>query len=143
MAGKAEGVGKPLVLLHGLACGGMAALAPATMAHLVLLLAPGLVMLVTERRPGRPIARGMLLFGLAGSVEPMRVFWVAGSAVDPLWDGSSVALAWGLAAFGWLLALAVPALVEIVVIAAHRARAETLRATRDELTRIWGLDDAD
>jgi hypothetical protein len=141
MVERAVGGGKSLVLLQGLACGGMIALAPVAMAHLALSLAPGLAMMVVERRPGRPIARGMLLFGLAASVEPIRRFWGAGATLDRIWDSSALLWTWGLAGFGWLLATTVPAVVELAVMAAHRARAETLRATREELTRVWGLDE--
>ncbi len=140
---KSEGGGGSLIWLQGLLCGGMAALAPMAALQLVLLLAPGLLSLLTERQVGKPVTRSMLLFGLAASVEPVRQAWSLGGG--PTWDrisdGNAILLAWMAAAFGWLLARFLPLLVGIAVSASHESRAVILREAREQLVRAWGLED--
>ncbi len=134
--------GSSLIWIQGLACGGMAALAPVAMLQVALLLAPGLVALAMDHRPGKPMARTMLLFGLAASVEPIRAAWANGSGpnLDRVTDPTDLMTAWCAAAGGWLLAQLVPVLVGLAVDAAQRVRAERLRALRAELVRTWGLE---
>ena len=138
-----SGSGSSLVWVQGLACGGMAALAPMTMAQVGLLLAPALLALMMDKRPGKPVARVMLLFALAASVEPIRVAWATGTGptLDRVLDPTPAMGAWLAAALGWLLAQVVPLFVGAVVDAAHRSRSEQLRATRVDLVRTWGLED--
>lgn len=138
------GSGSSLVWMQGLACGGMAALAPLAMAQVAMLLAPALLALMMDKRAGKPVARVMLLFALAASVEPIRVAWATGTGptLDRVLDPTAAMGAWLAAAAGWLLAQVVPLFVGAVVDATHRARAEQLRATRVELVRTWGLEDA-
>lgn len=140
---KTEGGGGSLIWVQGLACGGMAALAPMAVLQIVLLLAPGLLSLLTERQAGKPVTRSMLLFGLAASVEPVRQAWALGGG--PTWDriadGNAIIFAWAAAAFGWLLARGLPVLVGISVGASHDSRAVMLREARVDLVRAWGLED--
>lgn len=137
------GGGGSLIWVQGLACGGMAALAPMPVLQIVVLLAPGLLSLLMERRDGKPVTRVMLLFGLAASVEPVRQAWAAG--IGPGWDRitdpQAVLFAWAAAAAGWLMARVVPLVVRAIVDASHAARAERLRTQREGLVRDWGLED--
>lgn len=139
---KSEGGGGSLIWLQGLACGGMAAIAPMAVLQIALLLAPGLLSLLTERQAGKPVTRSMLLFGLAASVEPIRQAWALGG---PTWDraadGNAIIFAWAAAAFGWLLARGLPVLVGVSVSASHDSRAVMLREAREELVRAWGLEE--
>jgi len=138
------GSGSSLVWVQGLACGGMAALAPLAMAQVAALLAPALVALMIDKRPGKPVARVMLLFALAASVEPIRVAWATGTGptMDRVLDPTAAMGAWLAAGAGWLLAQVVPLFVGAVVDATHRRRAEQLRGQRVALVRTWGLEDA-
>lgn len=137
------GSGSSLVWVQGLACGGMAALAPLAMAQVAALLAPALAALMMDKRPGRPVARVMLLFALAASVQPIRVAWATGAepTLDRVLDPTAAIGAWLAAAAGWLLAQIVPLFVGAVVDAAHRRRSEQLQGQRVELVRTWGLED--
>lgn len=139
---KSEGGGGSLIWLQGLACGGMAAMLPLAALQIALLLAPGLLSLMTERQAGKPVTRAMLLFGLAASVDPVRQAWALGGG--PTWervaDNHAIILAWVAAGFGWLLARGLPLLVGIAVNNTHDARAAMLRETREELVRAWGLE---
>ena len=141
--GESGGGGGSLIWLQGLACGGMAALAPMAALQIVLLLGPGLLSLLTERQAGKPVTRSMLLFGLAAGVEPIRQAWALGGG--PTWDrisdGNAIIFAWAAAAFGWLLARGLPLLVGMAVSASHDSRAAMLREAREELVRAWGLED--
>jgi len=140
-----QGGGSSLIWLQGMACGGMAALAPVAAAQVAMLLAPGLVFLMLDQQEGKPVARAMLLFGLAASVDPIRAAWVAGSGIawDRAMDTQAMLVAWIAAAIGWLLAHALPVLVGLVVDTSHQSRAAALRETRATLVRDWGLDEED
>lgn len=131
--------------LQGMACGGMAALAPVATSQVLMLLAPGLVFLILDEQEGKPVARAMLMFGLAASTEPIRSAWITGSELgwDRVMDTQAIMMAWLAAAIGWLLANALPVLIGLAVDASHQARAEALRDTRATLVRDWGLDGAD
>lgn len=143
-ATKQGGGGSSLIWLQGMACGGMAALAPVAVAQVAMLLAPGLVFLMLDDQEGKPVARAMLLFGLAASVEPVRAAWAnGGPGWDRVTDTHALLIAWLAAAVGWLLANALPVLIGMAVDASHKARSATLRDSRAALINEWGLDEAE
>jgi hypothetical protein len=127
--------------LQGVACGGMAAVAPGVACLLATLLAPAWLMYATERTPGHPVARTMLLMGTAAALWPLRVLWDHGlsliSALDLLGDPMTPLLSWTACGAGWLI-------IEFVTVtAAQVARVADGRATsrlRDEravLEKEW------
>jgi hypothetical protein len=144
---KAGGGGGSLVWLQGLACGALATLAPATALLGAVLLAPGLAALILDRESGRSVARGMLLFGVAASVEPVRSLWRGGQGVDTafaiLGDWKVIGLAWIAAAMAWLLAELLPVVAGLVLDAGNAARAARLRAARDRIIAEWGTGEPD
>jgi len=127
------------VWLLGMACGGLGAMVPALAAQAVMLLAPGLLALLFDRAPGKPVARTMLLFGLGGSVDPVRAAW--GMGFDRAIDGGGLTTAWALAALGFMLTQAIPMVVQTIVDQKSAARAAELRQTRAQLVADWGLED--
>lgn len=139
------GSGSSLIWLQGMACGGMAALAPVATAQVLTLLAPGLVFLMLDEQEGKPVARAMLMFGLAAGIEPIRSAWASGSGLgwDRVIDTQAIMMAWLAAAIGWLLANVLPVLIGLAVDSSHQTRADALRDTRATLVRDWGLDGAD
>jgi len=139
--------GGSLVWLQGLACGALAALAPATALLGAVLLAPGLVALILDRESGRSVARGMLLFGVAASVEPIRSLWRGGQVIDTtfaiLGDWKVIGLAWIAGAMAWLLAELLPVVAGLALDASDMARAARLRAARDRIIAEWGTGEPD
>ncbi|MGE0416754.1 MAG: hypothetical protein AB7O80_08105 [Acetobacteraceae bacterium] len=137
--------GMSLIWLQGLACGAMAALAPASALQVGLLLAPVIGALFMDHRSGKPIARAMLLFALAACVEPVRQSWVAGQGLavglDRAVDIGNLIPAWAAAAGGWLLSQAVPVMVGAILDAGSRTRAAQLQAGRARLVAEWGLEE--
>ncbi len=129
--------------LSGLTCGVVAAVAPGTAALMAGLLAPGIVALKMDREPGRPVARAVLLFGMAGCVQPVITLWNAGqtfgAAMSIVADPTVLGTAWGAAAAGWLLNQVAPLAVRIALEAATLARVTRLRATRARIAEAWGL----
>jgi hypothetical protein len=132
--------------MQGLACGGLVAVLPPVALLLGVLLAPALFGLYLDRQPGKPIARSLLLCGLAASVKPVRTLWAAGHSMAAsaalATDADVVGTAWAAAAAGWLLAELAPVAVRIVLEALSRTRAAQLRAARAVLAEEWGLDSA-
>lgn len=142
---KAAG-GRPIVWLSGLACGVLVAIAPGVATVAGGLLAPGLVALKLDREPGRAVARTVLTCGLAGCVQPVITLWNMGQSFDTalaiLSDPATIAMAWSLAAAGWLMTQVAPLLVRTALEAAALARATRLRAVRGRIAEAWGLDQA-
>jgi hypothetical protein len=132
--------GRSLVWLQGLACGALAALAPAAALRMALLLAPGIMALVFDRQPGRAIARTVLLCQLAACVEPVRQMWADGAGSGFMPDPASLGTAWSAAAAGWLLTQLLPLGVNVALDAASLTRSARLQAARGRLVEEWGLE---
>ncbi|MBV8578560.1 MAG: hypothetical protein JOZ58_26440 [Acetobacteraceae bacterium] len=124
---------------------GAAVIALATPAVLLasILLGPGLIGLAVEGTQGRPVARTMLLSGLAASVSPMRALWDGGPSLDGTlalaFDPGTVGLAWFAAGSGWLLSQLAPIVVRVLLDSATQSRAARLRAERARLQEEWGF----
>ena len=73
--GVGRAAGGLVVLMLGLAGGGLIALAPDIALPLVVLLLPGLLVLVLDRSPGYGVARAILLFQAAACVHPVMDAW--------------------------------------------------------------------
>jgi hypothetical protein len=136
--------GTSLVWIQGLACGGLVALVPATALLLGVLLLPGLVALALDHRPGRPLARSILLCGATACIAPVRDLWAVGQTVDAslsiVGDINSIGTAWSAAAAGWLMAELLPVVVRVALEASSLARAVQLRSARAKLVEEWGED---
>jgi hypothetical protein len=108
-----------------------------------MLLGPGLLALTLDKETGKPIARSVLLCGLAACVDPVRGFWSSGHGIaDALALGGDpvvIGTAWGAAAAGWVLTEVAPLAVRAGLEAAVRAQAARLRAERAALIEAWGL----
>jgi hypothetical protein len=143
----AEGKQNSLVWAQGLACGALAALVPSLAFMVGVLLGPGLLALVVNREPGRPVGRAVLLCGLAACVSPVRALWASGHGIGAslalVEDVAVVGSAWSAAAAGWLLAEIAPIAVRAVLEAISLARAAQLRTARERLTEEWGLPPPD
>lgn len=135
---------RSLVWLQGLACGAVVALAPGLALLGGVLLAPGLVALVLDREPARPLARCVLLMGLATCVPPLRLIWPQPQSVSTALalagDMRVLGTAWSAAAAGWLLAELAPLGTRLVLEAMARSRIARLRAERAALVESWGED---
>lgn len=130
-----------LIWAQGIAFGVVAALMPTTAALVATLLAPGLLALVLDRQAGRPIARAMLLFGLAAAAIPLRQLWdtpldiqTSLLAVAQL---ETLGVAWLAAATGWFLSELFPVAIHVMLDAGSKARTSRLRATREKLLETW------
>jgi hypothetical protein len=129
--------------VQGLLCGVAATLVPGPALLAGLLLAPGLVSLLLDQAPGKPMARAVLLCGLAAAVPPLAALWHGGAGV-----GAAIALAgepavlgtaWLAGAGGWLLNEFAPLLLRLGMDALAAARAARLKAERARLAEAWDL----
>lgn len=131
--------------LQGLACGALLTLATPTALMAGVLLLPAIVVYLTDDGEGRATMRGVLLFGLAGSLRPMLALWTGGHTVGVslslLSDTAVPALAWSAQGAGWLLAQAIPLLVRVTLEAQANVEIARIRAERAKLAEAWGLTD--
>jgi hypothetical protein len=140
------GANRSVVWLSGLACGVLAAIVPGIAIVAAGLLAPGLVALRLDPESARPVARTVLTCGLAGCVHPMITLWNTGqslaTAIAIVTDPTTVGIAWGAAAAGWLVTQIAPLAVRVALEAVALGRSTRLRAARSRIAEAWGLDEA-
>ena len=129
--------------LGGLGCGALLMVNPATLLFLAVLLAPSMLMRISDDRPERAGARAVLLCNVAAVIGPFCRLWQEfppslGRALDQLSNVSTVAWAWLAAGSGWLVS-------EALIFAADRyllLRGERSRDRIDmEIARLveeWG-----
>jgi len=134
-----------LAWLQGLGCGAVVALVPAMALLLGVLLLPGLLAVLYDRQPGRPVARTVLMCGTAASIAPVLALWGAGTTIDAcvglLGDLRVTGTAWSAAAVGWILAELAPVVALVVLEAITAARTARLREARDKLAAEWGFEE--
>lgn len=126
----------------GVATGVLLGVALPTGILLALGLLPSAVAALADRSPGRPVARTVLAFNLAGLVPALRALWLEGHALPTL---ASVLLrleALPLAYSAALIGAALPVVLSWAVLAVLEARAfgtiRALEARRAALRETWG-----
>ena len=129
--------------LQGLLCGVAATLVPGPTLLAGLLLAPGLLALLLDQSHGKPMARAVLLCGLAATIPPLAALWhqgaTVGAAFTLLGDPSVLGAAWACGAGGWLMNELAPLLLRMVMDAAAAARTARLKAERARISEEWDL----
>jgi hypothetical protein len=135
--------GGGLTAVQGLAAGAALVGAPSLFLLLAVLLAPGVLSLMADRSPGRPVSRASLLAGLALSVAPAWHLWLIGLSVDHalglLADIGNLARAWSAGACGWLACELAPFGVAALFEIQTERRKRRLIARRAELVGEWNL----
>jgi hypothetical protein len=135
-----------MVWLQGLTCGAVVTLTPSMALLAAVLLGPGLLALLFDREPGRPMARSVLLCGLAACIQPLHTLWsdqTLDAALGLLGDLQTLGTAWSAAAAGWLMAELVPVGARLVLETLAHARVARLRAERTRLAETWGFERAE
>ncbi len=114
---------------------------------LAAMLAPAIGAALFDREPGRPTARCVALFALAGAMQPTRSFWSTGhslaDALTCLSEPRVLTTVWTAAALGWLVAQVAPLAARLLLDAGSTARARRLRARRAHLLEEWTFDPRD
>jgi hypothetical protein len=140
-----RGVNGLIILLMGLALGGLIALSPDIALPLVVLLLPGLLVLILDRTPGCAAARAILLFQAAACVRPVMEAWYRCAGIDGcmgyLAEWPTVLRAWLAAAAGWVLIQLLPLGLKVLEDHRLRVRRTVLVARRKALADEWGLED--
>jgi hypothetical protein len=128
----------------GLACGIVFLAATPTALLTGILLLPTVMGVLADRQPGRPCARVVLLFGLAGACQPLNVLWRSGQQIDAAWalalDIHTLAIAWAAQAGGWMLTQILPILIGLAMEAQIGLVAQRLVRRRDALRAEWSRD---
>ena len=139
----AHGGGRGRIYVEGLACGAVAALATPSAVLAAALLLPAVLAWFAGATPGRPLARCMILFGVAGALPSLAALWrgpdTLAAALDAALDLHDLALAWAAQAAGWLLAEALPLAGMLLADAGAARHARQLRAERARIAEEWSL----
>jgi hypothetical protein len=140
-----RGMSGLIVLLLGLAGGGLIALSPDIALPLVVLLLPGLLALILDRTPGCGVARAMVLFQAAACVHPVVDAWYRCAGIDGcmsyLAEWPTVLRVWLAAAAAWVVVQVLPLGLKVLDDYRLRFRRSMLSARREALAAEWGLDD--
>jgi hypothetical protein len=130
--------------LQGLGCGALIAFAPGFALLLTVLLAPACSGLLLDRRPGRPIARAVLLAGAAFTLAPAWHLFQSGeniaAATDLLLEPTVLTPAWLAGACGWALCETLPVLLRVAADVRATARIAALQAEARALREAWDLE---
>ncbi len=137
-----------LVLLAlGLAGGGLMALSPDIAVPLTVLMLPGLVTLLLDRSPGSALARAVLLFEGAASVNPIVQAWYRCSGIHDcmqrLCSPTLILRVWLAACLAFLVAQILPIGLKLLEDHRLRIRRAVLQERRAALIEEWGLEEAD
>lgn len=131
--------------LQGVVCGAAAAIVPGTALMVAVLLAPGLAVAFTEKTQGRPMARAMILMGMATVCAPLRDLWEQGGSLDAalgvMADPTKPLLSWIATGFGWFVGQLTEVATRLVLDARAAQTLRTLKQERDTLMAEW-LDGA-
>jgi hypothetical protein len=134
-----------VVLLLGLAGGGLIALSPDIAMPLTLLLLPGLFALALDRSPGCGVARAILLFQGAACVHPVTGAWYRCAGADGcmgyLADWPTLQRVWLAGGAGWVTTQILPLGLKVLDDYRLRYRCADLQARRQAVAAEWGLDD--
>ena len=107
-----------------------------------VLLAPGLLIYITEDTPGKPVGESMLLLGLASAFMPIRLLWENGATlqacIDLLSDPAHICISWLAAGAGWLMTELTQLVGREFYEVAAKRRIAALRRERADLEEEWG-----
>ena len=135
-----------ILLLLGLACGGLVALSPDIALPLTILLLPGLIYLLLDRSNGWGTARAILLFQGAACVHPVNEAWYQCTGVDGcmtmLAVPTTILWVWLAGIAAWLLTQVLPIRLKVLNDARLRHYRTTLQTQREALHAEWGLGNA-
>ena len=144
---RTEKKGGGITAVQGLAAGAALVGAPSLFLLLGVLLAPGMLCLISERTPGRPVARAALLAGHAHSIAPAWHLWSMGLTLDHalslLSDVGTLARTWCAGAFGWLICELAPLGVNAVLEVQSERHQKKLIERRKMLIKEWNLKAVD
>ncbi len=140
-----RGFGGLIVLLLGLAGGGLIALSPDIALPLIVLLLPGLLALAVDKSPGCGVARAILLFQGAACVHPVMDAWYRCDGIDScmgyLAEWPTVLRTWLAAAGAWLAIQLLPLGLKTLGDYRIRHRRAVLVGRRQWLASEWGLEE--
>lgn len=136
--------GALILLLLGLAGGGVIAMSPDIALPLMLLLLPGLIYLALDHSPGWATARAILLFQAAACIRPVTGAWYQCSGTDScmalLGTPAAVMKVWLVGGVGWLIAQLLPIGLRLLNDWRLKRYRVSLEQRRTTLSAEWGLD---
>jgi hypothetical protein len=134
-----------LILLLGLAGGGLIALSPDIALPLAVLMLPGLIALILDRTPGCGVARAIVLFQGSACAHPVADAWYRCAGIDGcmsyLAEWPTVLRVWLAGAAAWVMVQTLPIGLKVMDDYRLRYRRAVLSARRETLAAEWGLED--
>jgi hypothetical protein len=129
--------------MQGMVFGALVTMATPTALLGGVLLLPSILVWFFDESEGRGTLRPVLLFGFAGSVQPMLTLWGGGHTIDGslelLSNMTVTVLAWSLQGAGWLLAQGIPFMIRMALEGQARVEILSLRSQREKIAEEWGI----
>jgi len=133
-----------MLLIVGLGCGTVIALAPDIAAGVLVLQLPGVLAWLVDPTPGRAVGRTMLLFQGAASIRPILSIWFAcdglNACVKMALDPSTYLVVLLATIFGFGLTQILPIVLKLFDEDRVRKRRANLQAERAKIAEEWDLD---
>ncbi len=138
-------VGRQNALLWwgGLGCGAIVVLSPGTAVLLSSLLVPVLLLaLLPEEGRGGRIIRAGLLFGLAGSIHPLRALWEGGGSINVavvlIRQPTVLFTAWTAVAASWFVSEVAYMVLRLAADLSAASQRRSLMTAIAKLEEEWG-----
>jgi len=132
-----------LLLLGGLGCGAMIAVAPEIAGAVIVLQLPGALVLLFDPTPGHAVGRTVMLFAAAATIRPITTIWLQCDGLRQcvgMASGTRTILTMLLyAAFGFMLTQLLPILLQLVDERRVKTRLTELTAERARIAEEWEL----
>jgi hypothetical protein len=133
-----------MLLVVGLGCGGVIAMAPDITAAALVLQIPGVLAWLVDPTSGKAIGRTILLFQAAASVHPIVSIWFQcdglGACVAMVAERRTLLTVLLAVAGGFALTQVLPLILKLLDDARMKIRRAGLIAEREKLVEEWALN---
>ncbi len=128
-----------------MAAGMLLMLSPASALLLLALLAPAVLVMVSDNTPGRALTRTVVLFSLAAALGPVRSFVEEGATLQVLFrmltETRTLPAVWLCAGCGWVLNETLCAVAGLVTRLKLAAQSKAFEARLLEIRTEWEAAD--
>ena len=136
-----------MVWVQGAAAGGLIAASPGIGLLVCVMVCPAFAYALFEDAKNKPVARAMLLCGLAPTLSSVRSLWEQGGSIadasDILSDPANPLTSWLCCFGGWLVCEVLDIAARLYLRSRAKQTVSQIVGERVELAQEWGLTNRD